>query len=451
MKQLLIFILFVLISISHTFAQTGSIEIKNDHYGIVDTKSKKLIANYIYEDIEIVHGTGYLVMKNEKIGLLNKSGKVIFDCVYVEINPLLDNPNYVIVENVNNSLSVYSIKDKKFIFSKFTADMRNTLCGPYDEFTGTITKTIITVTKNGKSGILELPSKIILPIEYDEIIACESKRGVVIMKKNNKYRFYNLKNKQLLSPAFEVNGDEKNLPIQNGACYAESTDFFPAKIKGKWGLMNMNGKFKIPPKFDKIRISPYVTGKNAFTVVYLQNKWFTHNYGKMKPFNIDYFLGFWYNYAVIMKNEKVLFYNTKEVKLIEIKLKNPNDSKIKALSKNGSYGVVSYKSKLILDFEYQHIEISKGLIFAKNNNKYALLNAEGKALTTHKYDEIRMGWASDQTLIIKQYGKYGLMSFEGIVIIKPKYTFISNFVNGKASAKLYKTEFEIDTKGNKIN
>ncbi len=451
MKKLVSLFLIILLANNYAFAQTGSIEIKNDKYGIVDSKTKKLIANYIYEDIEVVQGTGYLIMQNEKIGLLNKSGSKIFGCIYTEIFPLLDNPNYVVVENSSNSLSVYSIKDKKFVFSKFLADMDNPLCGPYNEYTGSITKTIITVRKNGKMGILELPSKIILPIEYDDIIACESNRGVVIMKKANKYRFYNIKDKLLLSPEFEMNGSDNNLPVQSGTCYAEAGDFFPAKVKGKWGVMNMNGKFKIPPKFDKLRISPYASSKSAFTVVYMQNKWFTYNYGKMKPFDIDHFLGFWYNFAVIIKNEKVLFYNTKGLKFLKIELKNTSDNTIKVFTKNGKFGVISNKSKLIADFLFQDIEISKNLIFAKKSNKYALLNSTGKALTTHKYDKIQMGWAKDRVLIIKQSGKYGLMSFEGTEILKPKYTFISNFTDGKATAKLYKTAFEIDTKGNKIN
>ncbi|RLD76296.1 MAG: hypothetical protein DRJ10_13805 [Bacteroidetes bacterium] len=451
MKPLFIFFLFGLFYINYALAQTGSIENKNEKYGIVDSKTKKLIANYIYEDIETVHGTGYLVMKNEKIGLLSKSGKLIFDCVYFEIYPLLDNPNYVVLESMNNSLSVYSIRDKKYVFSKFLADINNPLCGPYDELTGTVSKLVVIASKNGKSGVLELPSKIVLPFQYDKIIACESKRGVIIMKKLNKYRFYNLKNRQLLSPEFEVNGSEKNLPIKNGICFAEATDYFPAKVKGKWGIMNMNGKFRIQPKFEKLRISPYTSSKNPFTVVYLQNSWFTHNYGKMKPFNIDYLLGFWYNYAVIIKNEKVLFYNTKGEKFTELKLKNTADTKIKAFQKNSKFGVVSNKSKLILDFVFQDIEISKNLIFAKKNNKYALLNAEGKEITGHKYYDIRMGSIKDKTLIIKQFGKYGLISFEGSEILKPKYTFISNYTNGKATAKLYKSEFEIDTKGNKSN
>lgn len=451
MKHLFTAFLLGLITINNTFAQTGSIEIKDGKYGIVENTTKKLIADYIYDDIEALSGTGYLVMQNDKIGLLDKGGKKIFPCIYEEIHPVLDNPNFVIVEDAGSNLSVYSIKNKKFVFNKFTTDIDNPLCGPYDEFTGVVTKTIIRVTKNGKSGILELPSKIILQIVYDQIISCVSKRGIIILKKSNKYRFYNIKDKKLLSPEFELNGNDENLPMQNGVCYAEATDYFPAKVKGKWGIMNMYGKFKIPPKFDELRISPYTNGKNAFTVVLMQNQWFTHNYGKMKPFNIDNFLGFWYNYAVIIKNEKVLFYNTKGLKFLEIKLKNITDTKIKAFQKNRKYGVVSYKSRLIADFEFQHIEISKNLIFAEKNNKYALLNSEGKALTSHKYDEILMGWAKDHVLIMKQYGKYGLMSFEGTEIVKPKYSYISNFSNGKATVKLYKSEFEIDTKGNKID
>ena len=185
---------------------------------------------------------------------------------------------------------------------------------------------------------------LILPIEYQQIISCEFKRGVIILQKANKYRFYNLKDKQLLSPEFELNGDDENLHIKNGSSSIDATDYFPAKIKGKWGVMNMNGKFKIPPKFDKLRSSPYAS-KNAFTVVHTHNNWYTYNYGKMKPFDIDHFIGFWYNNAVIIKNEKVLFYNIKGVKSLELKLKNQNDNKNKAFNKDGQYGIVSYKSK----------------------------------------------------------------------------------------------------------
>ncbi len=451
MKQIIVVFLLCFISFSHLFSQTGRIEIENEKYGIVENKTKKLIADYIYDDIETFHGTGYLVMQNDKIGLLNKAGHKIFDCIYEEIHTLPDNSNFVVLEDASANLSVYSVADKKFVFSKFSADMSNPICGPYNEFTGAITKTIIIIQKNGKSGVLELPNRMILPAEYQQIISCEYKRGVIILKKEGKFRFYNLKEKKLLSPEFEINGNDENLQIKkNGTSSIDASDYFPAKIKGKWGIMNLNGKFKIQPKFDKLRSSPHVS-KNAFTVVYTQDNWFTYNYGKMKPFNIDHFIGFWYNYAVIIKNEKVLFYNTKGVKSLEIKLKNQNDNKNKVFNKNGKYGVVSHKSKLVVDFEFQYAHVIKNVICVRKNNKFALFNDQGKNLTAFVYEDILVGSIIDRILIIKQYGKYGLMDFEGKELIKPKYTFISSFYEGKATAKLYKTELEIDTKGNQID
>lgn len=451
MKKFYVFICFLLIATNSSFAQNGRIEIKEEKYGIVDFKTKKQISSFIYDDIEILQGTGYLVMQNEKIGLLDKNAKKVFPCIYEDIFPILDNPNYVVVENAKAVLSVYSIKDKKFVFTNFTADMYNPVCGPYNEITGAITKTVLIINKNGKAGVLELPTKTLLTVQYDRIIKCESKPGIVILNKANKYQFFNIKNKQLLTPEFEVNGNYANLLIKNGSCLAEAPDYFPVKVKGKWGLMNMYGKFKIPAKFDKLKSSPYAEGKNAFTVVYIQNNWFTYNYGKIKPFPIDYFLGFWYNYAVIIKNEKVLFYDIRGTKSTEIALKNLKDTKIRAFKKNGKYGVVTYKSRLLLDFEFQDIEINGNLIFAKKSNKYALLNSAGTPLTAYKYDHISMGGHKERVLITKQYGKYGLLSFEGTEIMKAKYTFISKFSKGRASAKLYKSNFEIDTKGNKIN
>jgi hypothetical protein len=451
MKKLFFLISLVFITIGASFAQLVRIEIKNEKYGLIDFKTKKPLTEFIYDDIEFVSNTGFLVMQNNKIGLLDKKAKKVFSCIYNEIYPVLDKPNYVVVENLKGILSAYSIKDKKFVFTNFTADMDNPVCGPYNEYTGAITKMIVVIQKNNKSGILELPSKILLPIDYKDIIICESKPGVLILNKADKYRFYNIKDQKLLTPEFELNGNYKELMDENGSCTVDGTDYFPAKVNGKWGLMNMYGKFKIPAKFEKLRSSSYTKAKNAFTVVYTQNKWFSYNYGKIKAFDIDYFLGFWYNYAVIIKNEKVLFYNTKGTRFNVIKLLKPTDTKLKSFQINGKSGVVSYKSQLILDFEFQDIEINGNLIFAKRNNKYALLNNEGKPLTAYKYDNISMGGRKERILITKQNGKYGLLSFEGSEIIKAKYTFISKFSNGKASAKFYKSAFEIDIKGNKIN
>ncbi|MCF6242549.1 MAG: WG repeat-containing protein [Bacteroidales bacterium] len=447
--KLAIILLFLFFS-NFNYAQTGRIEIKNDKYGIIDTRTKKLIADYIYDDVEILQGLGYLVMQNEKMGLLDKTGKKILNCVYEDIYQILGNTNYVITENSMGKLAVYSIKEQKNVLSGFVADLYNPVYGPYNELTGNITKTIVIIDKNGKKSLLELPLKYLLPLEYDKIVPCISKPGRLLLKKSNKFRIYNVVEKRFISPEFELQPGDENFLINNNTCMLNGKDYFPVKIAGKWGMMNISAKFKLPPKYSDLRMSHLADRNKAFTALNYQNNWYIYNNGKMKVFAVDYFLGFWYNYAVIIKNEKVLFYNTLGNKFLEIKLKNPNDYSVKAFVKNGKYGLVNNKSRLLLDFLYQDIQVFDNLVFAKKNNKYALHSVTGQALTTYKYDELRPGWAKDKVLIFKQYGKYGLMDYSGNEILKPKFTYISAFKNGVAEVKIYKTAYTIDTKGNII-
>ena len=449
--SLLILPLILLFPLNLIFAQSGQVTIKNDKYGIVDLRNKTPLTDFIYEDIEILRGLGYLVMQNDKIGLLDKNAKKVLDCTYQDIFQILDNPNYVVTENDKGLHSVYGIKERKNVLSGFVADLYNPVSGPYDERSGMVIKTVVIISKNGKKTLLELPKKYLLPLQYDEIVPCISKPGLVLMKKQNKYYVYNVKSRIFSTPGFELHPeDEKNL-IQKNTCRLSVSDYFPAKVSGKWGLMNILGKFSLSAKYADIRTSPYVSDrKKAVTVLKLGTKWYVYYAGQIKPVDIQYFLGFWYNYAVAFINEKVLFYNAHGTKLLEIRLKNQTDDKVKAFKKEGKYGLVNYKSRLLLDFEYQDIKVEKNQVFAKKNNKYALFDAGGKAITTFKYDELRLGSAKDQIIIFKQYGKYGLMDFTGNEFVKPKFTYISSFKNGRAEVKVYKTAYRIDTKGNKV-
>ncbi len=445
-----LFVYFMILLFYSVSAQSGRIEIKNDKYGIIDTRSKRLIADYIYEDVEILQGLGYLVMQNDKMGLLDKSGKKILACIYEDIFQIPGNANYVITENAQGMHSVFSIKEHKNILTGFVADLYNPVFGPYDELTGNITKTIVIIDEKGKKSLLELPLKYLLPVEYDKIVPCISKPGRVLLKKMNKFRIYDVVEKSFIGTEFGLQPGDETYLINNNTCMLNGNDYFPVKIAGKWGIMNISAKFRLPPKYSDLRMSLIADRNKAFTALRYQNNWYIYNKGKMKAFAVDDFLGFWYNYAVIIKNEKVLFYNTLGNRFLEIKLKNPKDYSVKAFVKNGKYGLVNNKSRLLLDFLYQDIQVFDNLVFAKKNNKYALLDASGKALTAFKYDELKPGWTKDKVLIFKLYGKFGLINYSGTEILKPKFTYISAFKNGVAEVKVFKTSYTIDTKGNKI-
>lgn len=67
----------------------------------------------------------------------------------------------------------------------------------------------------------------------------------------------------------------------------------------------------------------------------------------------------------------------------------------------------------------------KNLLKYKKDNKYGLINLEGKVITNAIYDEIDGLSCKEGELLVKKDGKYGVLNNNGVELIKTKYDYIS--------------------------
>lgn len=100
---------------------------------------------------------------------------------------------------------------------------------------------------------------------------------------------------------------------------------------------------------------------------------------------------------------------------------------LKPFYKNGKYGVLK-DNKIIVEPIYDLTNIfERNYIKIKQNNKYGILDNNGKEIIPPKYDEITSIDYPSFFFYVKKNGKYGVVNIDGKEIIKPKYDRITAF------------------------
>lgn len=97
--------------------------------------------------------------------------------------------------------------------------------------------------------------------------------------------------------------------------------------------------------------------------------------------------------------------------------------KTKVLNEENVEIFTQYEQVLPLACEESTSEIpfEKSVLKYKENEKYGLIDFDGKKITKPIYEEIESLEYKEGTIIVKQEGKYGLINIKGKQIIKPEY------------------------------
>lgn len=171
----------------------------------------------------------------------------------------------------------------------------------------------------------------------------------------------------------------------NSKCYAK------VKQDGKWGLITMDGKISIPCIYDDI---------------------YEFDYTKTSRMEGPY-IDFW-DY----KHE------------------------IAVVKKNGKWGLINTKGKVVADFIYEDFFIPQVHLFfndiatAKKDGLWGFLSKKGKNITPFVYEAVRSSYLddpqfistfSDGMAVVKKNGKWGAIDTKGNEKIPFVYDFISSF------------------------
>ena len=199
--------------------------VKNDNSGYIH-KDGDTLTGFVY-DLAGDFRNGYaIVNKNERFGLINSKGEIII------------NPQYAELVFIGNGLLKALIEEEVWGILKLNGD---TLLPFEYEAIGEFHDNRALVAKNNKCGYIDEKGILIIPLKflYTSILLTtgQFQNGFALLKQNNK------------SVIIDTTG--KAFTIPGGEDYGRPSDgFVPVRKNKKWGYAGMNGKIKIPCKYE---------------------------------------------------------------------------------------------------------------------------------------------------------------------------------------------------------
>lgn len=298
----------------------------------------------------------------------------------------------------------------------------------YSKTEKTKTKEVYKITaKNGKQGLSDILSNILVPAVYDEIN--NYRENIFLLKKSSKYYFYDSE-ASILKP----------LPYDN----VTPTEFyFIVEKSGKKGVCSSRFDVIAEPIYKDIKIERY-----HYFILLDNNDKYSFLSGS-KPLNPDvtdadeiiltYDIGT--GFLVIKKNGKfgVEEYDfqkkgvTRNVLPYEYdSINNCNPINI-IVEKDGKFGLADYKTGNIkVDIAYDEIKplssdygtfISGNLFKIRKDGKYAIYDYRKNKISKFKYDDVKIvkkDINSDYYLVVKENGKNHYTKTSRIKLIAKK-------------------------------
>lgn len=201
-----------------------------EEYVIVQTEDKKwhyLKEGKIGEDGFDEVSMGFVnlhdVKNNGKHGIVYR-GKLILPCVADDKPALL--PNVDLITTTIDGKPVVIDKEGKMIVES----------GTYDEIDGT-GYSVLTVKKDGKTGIIAADGSVLVPIEYNNVGIWQR---FYIVEKDSKYGIFSFDNEEIIAPQFDgIYSSQDN--------DGNATDEYYWTKKGeKWGILTPDGHQILP-------------------------------------------------------------------------------------------------------------------------------------------------------------------------------------------------------------
>lgn len=397
---------------------------ENNFYGIIDS-SNEIIIKPKYDDINFLNGNFEVTVDGKK-GVINENEDYLIElkCDYIDYKSEFD---------------YYSIKvDDKWGIIK--SDFKVAIDAKYDRLSDIDSEGLIRATLNGKVGVIDSDGLCLIDFIFQGIRSFDDE-GFAIAKNNDLYGFIDRNGKWLIYPMysnvsdFDKNGNscvridlvygvinrEGNWVIQPeyNDCSIYNDKYFSVRLNGKYGIIDTNKNWKVEPKFS----SPLHFNKNGFIIVAINYK-----YGIVDEE---------FNSIIEPKYDYIYFLagNTRMVFRLDDKS-----------------AVVDIKNKTILEPTDEDFFVSaKGIhhLRADEVTKCAPANNEGKLLTRTSLEGIDS--VNESVLIVTRYinNKFGILNSEGKWVVAPIYDELENIDEfGLAKATVKNKYGWIDINGN---
>lgn len=191
----------------------------------------------------------------------------------------------------------------------------------------------------------------------------------------------------------------------------EVISYYTLYTNDQWGVIDSKGNVVIEPTYDEMIVIPD-NKKDIFICTY----------------DVDYNTGSYHTKVLNSKKEE-LFTNYELVEYIDNFDKQNNiwyETNVLKVKQNEKYGLINFDGKVLLNPEYEEItsllEVENSLLIKKESG-YGICDTQGNIQVDPEYKQIKAisNNYKDGYIVESQEGKYGVVDFTKKVILEPKY------------------------------
>lgn len=359
---------------------------RNSKYALA-TNAYNLNNLKFYDNI-MKFGSGYLVINNNKQGLLSNLGNEVIPCKYDDL------------KFINNSVVGVSKTEKKYAFFSYKGEKLSKF--RYYEPFYYFNNNIIWTNNNDILISYNILNKEEEPIKIDRIL--EKQNGYMRIIKHNYVSLIDKDGNELFSNTYQ-----NITPLNNG--------FFKVQFDRKWGIIDSLKELIIPIIYDEIRTSVNIS--NSYIDNRLESKEeleTTNNYNKV---------------FIVEKSGKKGVYNTKGIQIIPTEYDNigvNQKDKLIWVEQKDKFGVFSRQGIKILSAKYTNITWNEfqNRISIKDSIGYKIVTEYGDISELKKISNLK--WANKKGLFYSEIDdKIGLFRLDGKNIIPNKYDELYDF------------------------
>lgn len=323
-----------------------------------------------------------------------------------------------------------------------------------------------------KWGFCDSSKRIIIEPKY-QLVERFTNQNLARVKLENKYGYINRAGQEIIDIKYDfggyfwsefthvqlgtkvgiINNQGKIIvPVLYDAVRVQD-HYFWIKLKGKWGLCDLNGKMLSKHSFDEIESSDMFD----LTGVKVNNKWgFVDRKGRMKiKAKFDQVTRFnKAGFCAVAINKKWGFINAKG-KLIVV----PVYSDASIFETNyfwvmnaGKWGKIDAKGKIEIPFEFDNINTLRGgLIAVKKSGKWGYIDSTGAAVIPYLYSKA-FPFSEGLALVCNSSDSCGYINIKGDTILPFIYgiNYGGEFMEGLAEVKMGDKYGFIDSKGETV-
>ncbi len=352
---------------------------------------------YAFEIEEITEEEAryYVLQKDNKLGVIDRSGTVVIEPQYDNIkipNPAKD--VFICLIDGNNDIWKAVDKNNEQKWTNYSSvdciSLRAiTSLVPYE-------KTVLTYKQGNFYGIMDFDgNKITEPI-YEEISTVDYKEGYLKVKKEGNYGVINIKGVQILKEEYDnllSDGyyDEETKYSQSGFILRVKTD-----DGYKYGYATTIGKIVLEPIYNEVnRITEISDRSNLYFITSINGK-----------------------YGLVKNSKEVLGNDYREIKY-------DKTNNILITEKDSKFGVYDTTGKNIIPIDYDAILVGGEYINAYKGEDIVIFNKEGRTVSTENYSKENV--SNNYSIIIDKDNNYNIVDKNNNVLLKKSYTYLEYF------------------------